>query len=236
MRIVDRPRRRGEGKQVIDGRGDLGGALVAVAHDPGDPARVGGAAAHDAADLLAQGTDARPVGCRMVVVIDRDRAPRQMPDRDRQPALELVIIVAVEQIVLAVVLVVQYGVGRRRAAPRTGRAPPCPRRRRRTPSRSSRDRRRPDRNRRARCARRSEPAIRRRRPPASTRTPDRRRGARPHPARPRRLRARRGRRRRGQPAGSSPAARRARPRRAPRCRTDRSARERRRGKSRKSAM
>ena len=34
-----------------------------------------------------------------------------MPDRDRQPALELVVIVAVEQIVLAVVLVVQHGIG-----------------------------------------------------------------------------------------------------------------------------
>src|SRR3954467_8359436 len=48
----------------------------------------------------------------MVIVIDRDRASRQVPYRDRQPALELVIIVAVEQIVLAVVLVMQYGVGR----------------------------------------------------------------------------------------------------------------------------
>src|SRR6476619_5132190 len=47
----------------------------------------------------------------MIVVIDRDRAPRQMPDRDRQPTLELVVVVAVEQVVFAVVLVVQYGVG-----------------------------------------------------------------------------------------------------------------------------
>src|SRR5215211_3906902 len=46
----------------------------------------------------------------MVVVIDRDRAPRQVTDGDCQPALELVIIVAVKQIVLTIVLVVQYGV------------------------------------------------------------------------------------------------------------------------------
>src|SRR3954468_13332312 len=47
----------------------------------------------------------------MVVVIDSDRPSRQVPYRDCQPALELVVIVAVEQIVLAVVLVVQHGVG-----------------------------------------------------------------------------------------------------------------------------
>src|SRR3954451_8047370 len=47
----------------------------------------------------------------MVVVVDRHRAARQVPYRDCQPALELVIIIAVEQIVFAVVLVVQHGVG-----------------------------------------------------------------------------------------------------------------------------
>src|SRR5436190_23805824 len=35
-----------------------------------------------------------------------------MPHGEREPALELVIVVAVQEIVLAVVLVVQYGVGR----------------------------------------------------------------------------------------------------------------------------
>ena len=81
------PRRGGEGEQVIDGRRDLGGALVAVPHDPGDPARVGGAAAHDAADLLSQGADARPVGLRMIVVIDRrPRAPTDAgPRRPARP-------------------------------------------------------------------------------------------------------------------------------------------------------
>ena len=43
------PRGGGEGEQVVDRRGDLEGALVAVAHHAGDPFRVGGAAAHDAA-------------------------------------------------------------------------------------------------------------------------------------------------------------------------------------------
>src|SRR3954451_17632722 len=47
----------------------------------------------------------------MVVVVDRDRAARQVAYRDRQPTLELGIVVAVEQVVFPVVLVVQYGVG-----------------------------------------------------------------------------------------------------------------------------
>ena len=234
MRVVDGARGGGEGEQIVDRRGDLGGALVAVPHDPGDPARVGGAAAHDPADFLAQGADARPVGLRMVVVVDRRGAPGQVPDRDRQAALELVVIVAVEQVVLAVVLVVQYRVGGGEAGfeqAALGR----PRRRRRRPTGSSRDRRRRDRRRPARCARRSGSAARRRRPPAWSRRRDSRRGARRPRGRRRRLRAPAGRRRRGRRAGWSPAARRAPRRRAPRCRTGRSGRGRRRGKSRKCA-
>src|SRR5437899_3040147 len=51
----------------------------------------------------------------MVVVVDRWRAARQMPHGKREPALELVVIVAVEQIVLAIILVVQHGFGYRDA-------------------------------------------------------------------------------------------------------------------------
>src|ERR1700716_4008680 len=101
MRVVDGASGCREGKQVIDRGGDLGGALVAVPHHAGDPARVGGAAAYDSADLLAQGADLRPVGLRMVIVIDRRSVARQMPDCERQPTLELVVIIAVEQVVLA---------------------------------------------------------------------------------------------------------------------------------------
>src|SRR5229473_2196284 len=115
MRIVDRAGRRGEGEQIIDRRGDLCRALVAVPHHALDPARVGGAAAYDAADFLAQGADARPVGLRMIIVVDRRVAPRQMPHGEREPALELIVIVAVEEVVLAIVLVVDDGVGRSEA-------------------------------------------------------------------------------------------------------------------------
>src|SRR3954465_9081580 len=111
MRVVHRPRGRGESEEVIDRGGDLGRPLVAVPHDPGDPARVGGAAAHHPADLLAQAADTRPVGLGVIVVVDRRRASREVPHRQRQPALELVVIIAVEQIVLAIVLVVQHRLG-----------------------------------------------------------------------------------------------------------------------------
>src|SRR5436305_13653533 len=101
MRVVDEAGGGREGEQVIDRGGDLGGALVAVPHYAGDPARVGGAAAHDPADLLAQAADAGAIRLRMVVVVDRRGAARQMPRRERETALELVIIVAVEEGVLA---------------------------------------------------------------------------------------------------------------------------------------
>ena len=44
----------------------------------------------------------------MVVVPDRRLIAGQMPDRRRQPALELVVIVAVEDVVFAVVLIVDH--------------------------------------------------------------------------------------------------------------------------------
>jgi hypothetical protein len=43
--VLDHAGGGGEGEEVVDGGGDLEGALVAVAHDAGDPLRVGGAAA-----------------------------------------------------------------------------------------------------------------------------------------------------------------------------------------------
>src|SRR5258706_14691826 len=48
----------------------------------------------------------------MVVVIDRRAGAAERRPRGREPALELVVVVAVEQIVLAVVLVVDHRVDR----------------------------------------------------------------------------------------------------------------------------
>src|SRR5205085_9718280 len=104
MRIVDGACGCREGKEIIDGGRDLGSALVAVPHNTGDPARIGGAAAHDAPDFFTQGANARSVGLRMIGVIDRWRASRQMPHRECEPPFELVVVIAVEEIVLAIVL------------------------------------------------------------------------------------------------------------------------------------
>src|SRR5579862_1651386 len=93
MRIVDRVGGGGEGEQIIDGRGDLGGALVAVPHHAPDPARVGGAAAHDPSQFLAQRANARPVGLRMIDVVARRVAPGEVAHGEREAALELVVIV-----------------------------------------------------------------------------------------------------------------------------------------------
>ena len=54
MMVADGVGGGGEGEEVVDRRRDLEGALVAVAHHAGDPFRVGGAAADDARDLLAE--------------------------------------------------------------------------------------------------------------------------------------------------------------------------------------
>src|SRR3546814_8055375 len=51
----------------VDRRRHLEGALVAVAHDAGDPLGIDRAGAHHAGDLLLQGADLRALGARMVV-------------------------------------------------------------------------------------------------------------------------------------------------------------------------
>ena len=53
MMIGDRVGRGRKAEQIIHRRGDLEGALVAVAHHAGDPFRIGGAAAHHARDFVA---------------------------------------------------------------------------------------------------------------------------------------------------------------------------------------
>ena len=181
MRVVDRPRGRGEGEEVVDRGGDLGGALVAVAHDAGDPARVGRAAADDASQFLAQAADAR----RLRAANGRcarppARGPRAAGRRGRARP--------------------RTGSSRRcrggrargcpgcaarrrsrRAALRASPARRGPRSRRHRHSRSSRDRPRRDRPRRPRSARRSGSAARPRRRRASTRRPGSRPAARPLP-------------------------------------------------------
>ena len=71
----------------------------------GQRQRVVIATAHHTADLLFQRAYHRLFRPRMVVVIDRGTRTAKLLGRGRHAALELIIIVAVEQIVLAIVLV-----------------------------------------------------------------------------------------------------------------------------------
>ena len=216
MRVVDRPRRRGEGEEVVDRRGDLEGALVAVPHDArrsisgwrrgrARRGRSPRAACGCAAGRGANGRCGRP--------------PARAPDRcrTRPPARP------------------RTGSNRRCRADRARGCPGCAPRRRCSASRAS------NRPRSAaalaagaigiaapaeigvgeiglvlpRCARRSAPAARRHRRPASSRRRGSRRAARPRPGdAPAASSARAVGARRGRRAGSSPAARRAPRRRA----------------------
>src|SRR5215469_2356655 len=88
MMIFHRARRSGEGEKVIDGCRDLEAALVAMTHHTCEPFRIGGAGMNDAADLFLEGSDARSLGPRMVVVIDDRRRARDVSDRGGEPALE----------------------------------------------------------------------------------------------------------------------------------------------------
>ena len=77
-----------------------------MAHHAGDPFRIGGAGAHDPADFLFERTDLRAFGARMVIVIDFDAFALQRLDRGGKPTLELVIIIAIEKVMLAIILIV----------------------------------------------------------------------------------------------------------------------------------
>src|SRR5262245_65893979 len=107
MMILNHARGGGEGEQIVDRGRNLERSLVAMAHHAAQPLRIGRTAAHDPADLLLQRTDPGMVWAGMVVVEDLRLATRKVPDGGGKAALELVIVVAVEQVVLAIVLVVQ---------------------------------------------------------------------------------------------------------------------------------
>src|SRR5689334_2792016 len=111
MVVLDGAGGRGEGEEVIDRRGDFEGALVAMAHHAGEPFRVDDPGADDAADLLLKRAYARRLRARMVVVVNDRRGPGEMAYRRGEAALELVVVVAVEQVVLAVVLVLHHRLG-----------------------------------------------------------------------------------------------------------------------------
>ena len=112
MVVAHGPGRRGEGKHVINRRGDLESPLVAMAHDAFDPFRIDHAGPHDAADLFLEAPDDRFFRSGMVVVVDFRASTRHVLDRRRHAAFELVVVVAVEQVVLAIVLILHHRLDR----------------------------------------------------------------------------------------------------------------------------
>ena len=226
--------RRVVAEQVVDGRGELGGALVAVADHRGDPARVGDARAEHAPRLLRQRArhDARRVR-RVAEHGGRLAAGDRAHGRDH-PAVVLVVVAGVEDVVLAAVDVLHRDVDPPEAACGARRTPARRRGRGRRRSRPTPRRPRRGRRRRASRARRAAARGRRRRrrawsrrcasSPAARRA--RRRARRPAPRRPR-ARARR--------RSSGRTARRARPRARPRRRASARGAGRRRGRSPRSA-
>ncbi|MDT4840593.1 hypothetical protein FQZ97_744210 [compost metagenome] len=98
-----------EGEQVVHRRRQFEGALVAVPFHPGDPLGVGRAGAHHTAQLLLEAADARQVGLAVVAVVTGDLFPAQGLGGGEHAALELVVVVGVEDVVLAIVLVLQHG-------------------------------------------------------------------------------------------------------------------------------
>ena len=104
MMVRDRIRGRRKAEQIIHRCGDLERALIAVAHHARDPFRIGGAAAHDAGDFVGERPRQRRFRPRGIDVRNARRAALQRLHRRRKAAHELVIIVGIQNIVLAVVL------------------------------------------------------------------------------------------------------------------------------------
>ena len=81
-----------------------------MAHHAFDPGWVGGAAAHDAGDLLDEGPHLRRVGARDVGVIER-RGIAEPVGGGGEAALVGSVVETIEQIDLGVILLMQEGVG-----------------------------------------------------------------------------------------------------------------------------
>ena len=108
MVILDAPGGGGKGEEVVDGGGHLERALVAVTHDAGDPLGIDHPGADDPRDLLVEGADPGRLRPGVVGVVNRGLCPRKHADGGGDAALELVVVVGIEDVVLPVVLVLHH--------------------------------------------------------------------------------------------------------------------------------
>ena len=100
------------GKEVVEAGAHLETAAVAVALHPCDPAGIQEARADHLVELPAEGPYTRTFRPGVVAEPDGRTLPPQCRYRCTQPALKLVVVVGIQQVVLAVVLVVQHRVHR----------------------------------------------------------------------------------------------------------------------------
>ena len=106
--ILDEIRRRVVAEKVIDRRSHLECAFVTVLAHRFDPARIQNAAADHAHQLFLQRPNAKLIGAARVAVVIRRRAAAKLLDAGLEPALELKIIVGVENVVFAIVLILMH--------------------------------------------------------------------------------------------------------------------------------
>ena len=98
-----------EAEQVVHGGGQLERAFVAVALDACQPLGVDHARAHHPCHLFGQGAHPHRAGHAEVAVVQGGQRARQQLHRGPHAAVELVVVVGIQDVVLAVVLVVQHG-------------------------------------------------------------------------------------------------------------------------------
>ncbi len=79
-----------------------------MALDPFDPLRVGRPGTDDPVQFFLEGTDLRQVRLAVVAVVAGGLVAAEAFHRRQHAALELVVVVGVQQVVLAVVLVLQH--------------------------------------------------------------------------------------------------------------------------------
>ena len=111
MMRLDRAGGGGETEHEIERCDDLEGPAIAMALHGLDPFGVDDTGAHDAGDLFFERADLEVFRPGRIEVPGGGLYARKGFDGSREPALELVILVGIEQIVLGVVLGVEDGVG-----------------------------------------------------------------------------------------------------------------------------
>ena len=99
-----------ESIEMVDRSGDFGGAAMAVAHLPGDPARVRRARAHDTGDFLLQGAHLDRAGACCFDMIDRGVVAEHLCGRGKA-SLMIEDGVGIENVLLVLILHMNESVG-----------------------------------------------------------------------------------------------------------------------------